>query len=222
MFWGGAVGLWELEKRRLVRRERFERPAPPLPDGLRSCLPEGGSELDSFAVVRHHLAELDRAAPAADVLGRMTHLEFKHRLPELLLMRVDKISMACSVEARVPFLDHRLVELTMGIPMAFKVAGGVPKAILKRAVADLLPDAIIHRPKVGFGVPMREWLRSDLGRSIETTITRSALHAEGYFDEAAVAALFRRHRAGRDLSLPIWILYTLGAWHDRWVAGRRA
>jgi asparagine synthase (glutamine-hydrolysing) len=222
MFWGGAVGLWELEKRRLLRRARFERPVPQVPEGLRACLPESFFRPDSFAVVAHHLAELDRAFPAADVLGRMTYLEFKLRLPELLLMRVDKISMGTSVEARVPFLDHRLVEFTMGIPAAVKVARGVPKALLKRAVTGLLPDAIVHRKKIGFGVPMREWLRGDLGRRVEMTVTRSPLRDEGLFDPAAVAGLFRRHRGGRDLSLPIWTLYTLTAWFDRWVAGRRA
>jgi asparagine synthase (glutamine-hydrolysing) len=122
----------------------------------------------------------------------------------------------------VPFLDHRLVEFTMGIPAALKVARGVSKALLKRAVTGLLPDAIVHRKKIGFGVPMREWLRGDLGRSVEMTVTRSPLRDEGLFDPAAVAGLFRRHRGGRDLSLPIWTLYTLTAWFDRWVAGRRA
>jgi len=156
------------------------------------------------------------------VLGRMTYLELKLRLPELLLMRVDKISMGTSVEARVPFLDHRLVEFTMGIPMAVKVARGVPKALLKRVATGLLPDTIVHRKKMGFGVPMREWLRGDFGRRVETTVTRSPLRDEDLLETAAVAGLFREHRGGRDLSLPIWTLYTLAAWFDRWVAGRRA
>jgi asparagine synthase (glutamine-hydrolysing) len=222
MFWGGAVGLWELEKGRLLRRAAFEGTAPQIPEGLRACLPESFFRPDSFGVVAHHLAELDRAFPTADLLSRMSYLEFKLRLPELLLMRVDKISMGTAVEARVPFLDHRLVEFTMGIPVSTKVVRGVPKSLLKRAVAGLLPDAIVHRKKVGFGVPMCEWLRSDLGRTVETTVMRSPLRAEGLFDADAVAGLFRRHRSGRDLSLPIWTLYTLTAWFDRWVAGRRA
>src|SRR4029450_2425701 len=148
------------------------------------------------------------------------YLEFKLRLPELLLMRVDKISMSTSIEARVPFLDHKLVEFSMGIPMRLKVKGSVQKYILKKSCEGIIPDDVIYRKKMGFGAPMSEWLRGDFGAVAEATITESPLRREGYFDDHYVRDLFRRHRAGQNHGPPIWTLYNLTAWFDRWVAGR--
>src|SRR5258707_8963820 len=95
----------------------------------------------------------------------MTYLELKLRLPELLLMRVDKITMATSVEARVPFLDHHLVEYAMGIPREFKVSGSTGKHILKRALEPILPHDLLYSKKRGFGAPIREWFRTSLGKN---------------------------------------------------------
>jgi asparagine synthase (glutamine-hydrolysing) len=173
-------------------------------------------------VIEHYRDAVARAFPGADVLTRMAYLEFKLRLPELLLMRVDKVTMAASVEARVPFLDHRLVELTMALPMASKVAGGVTKHLLKRACEGILPADVIHRRKVGFAAPMAEWLRGDFGRHAEAAVLASPLVREGLLDAGAIRPLFRRHRAGGDTSLAIWTLYSLAAWFDRWVVGRHA
>ena len=103
----------------------------------------------------------------------MIHNEFRLRLPELLLMRVDKITMASSLEARVPFLDHALVELTMDIPEVAKLRGGNAKNLLKEAVAGVIPDEIIHREKMGFAAPMAQWLRGDFGKRAETEILGS-------------------------------------------------
>jgi asparagine synthase (glutamine-hydrolysing) len=218
-FWGGAIMFWESAKRALVVPARFGAAAPPVPAGFEGVLPAAFFRPDSFAVVSHYLGEFDRRFPGADVLTRMIYLEFKLRLPELLLMRVDKISMSTSVEARVPFLDHKLVEFTMGVPMGLKVRNGVPKHLLKRACAGLIPDSIIHRPKVGFGAPMREWLRGEFGRAAEATVLGSRLRCLGFLDYGRVADMFRQHRAGADHGLGIWTLYNLTAWFDRWVAG---
>jgi asparagine synthase (glutamine-hydrolysing) len=221
LFWGGALSFWELPKRRLVRRERLP-PGPAVPAGLEALVPPAFLLPDSAGVIGHYRDAVARAFPGADALTRMTYLEFKLRLPELLLMRVDKITMATSVEARVPFLDHRLVELTMALPMASKVAGGVTKHLLKRACEGILPADVIHRPKVGFAAPMAEWLRGDFGRHAEATVLASPLTRDGLLDAGAIRPLFQRHRAGGDTSLAIWTLYNLAAWFDRWVAGRRA
>jgi asparagine synthase (glutamine-hydrolysing) len=222
LFWGGAVVFGESEKARLVRRERFRGSAAPVPASLRAFAPDSFFRPDSFGVIAEYLREFDQAFPSADVLTRMAYLECKLRLPELLLMRVDKITMSTSVEARVPFLDYRLVEFTMGIPMSLKVKRDVPKYLLKKACEGIIPDDVIHRTKMGFGVPMREWLRGDFGRRIESVILNSPMRSEGYLNYDGVADLFRRQRAGRDLSLPIWTLFNLTAWFDHWIAGRRA
>lgn len=220
-FWGGAIVYWESTKRRLLRPDRLPTRIGEVPEPVRGMLPASFLVPDSFAVVAHYLAEFDRAFPSADVLTRMIYLEFKLRLPELLLMRVDKVSMSTSIEARVPFLDHKLVEFTMGVPMALKVRGDVPKYLLKKACEGLIPRDVIYRPKMGFGAPMREWLRGEFGQAAEATIQGSPLAREGYFDDQYVADMFHRHRAGQDFGLQIWTLYNLTAWFDRWVAGPR-
>lgn len=217
-FWGGAISFWEPAKRRILKSGRFSGECRNLPEPVRSLLPPGFVDFDSLAVVRHHMVEFDRRWPCADVLLRMIYLEFKLRLPELLLMRVDKITMSTSVEARVPFLDHRLVELSMAVPMSLKVKNAVPKYVLKKSCEDLLPDDIIYRKKMGFGAPMREWLQGEFGRESEETVMGSTLKGEGYFDYERIRRMFLEHRRGRDNGLKLWTLYNLTAWFDRWVA----
>jgi asparagine synthase (glutamine-hydrolysing) len=218
LFWGGAVSFWELPKRRLVRRDRVT--ATPAPLGLEAFVPAAFLAPDSAAVVGHYRTAAGRAI--SDPLARMIYLELKLRLPELLLMRVDRITMAASVEARVPFLDHRLVEMTLGVPMAVKVKDGVPKHLLKRVCAGILPRDVIDRPKVGFAAPMAAWLRGEFGRAAESTVLGSGPVRDGILDAAVVRGLFRRHRAGGDASLAIWTLYTLADWYGRWIGGSRA
>src|SRR6185503_1126066 len=104
-----------------------------------------------------YLDHIERERPDSEFLARMTYLELKLRLPELLLMRVDKVTMATSVEARVPFLDHHLVEYALGLPRSLKVQGVTGKHILKRALEEILPHDLLYEPKRGFGAPVREW-----------------------------------------------------------------
>src|SRR5207302_2390141 len=123
----------------------------------------------------------------------MTYLDLNLRLPELLLMRLDKMSMAVSLEAREPFLDHKLVELVMSVPGAVKTRNGVLKYILKKAVRGVIPDEVIDRKKQGFGVPVYEWFFGALGER-----TRRELHAfcrdTDYLDRGAVDTLIEQNR----------------------------
>ena len=166
------------------------------------------------------LAAFDGAHPGRDMLTRMIHVEMKLRLAELLLMRVDKITMSNSVEGRVPFLDQGLVEFSMDIPGAWKVRGGTKKHLLKKALDGILTADIIHRPKMGFGAPMAEWLRSGFGHEAEAGVMNSKLPADFGFDRDQIRALFRDHRDGRrDNALHLWTLFNLTAWHDHWIDG---
>jgi asparagine synthase (glutamine-hydrolysing) len=207
-FWGGAIAWREAEKRRLLSRDGRDRI-----DGL-----------NSHEVV----LAIDRLARARlegddDFGKRMIYLELHNRLAELLLMRVDKITMASSVEARVPFLDHALVEFTMRLPTDLKIRGGQTKYLLKKAMTGILPDEIIHRPKQGFGAPVKEWLRGDLYAEAFKSVMRSRLRQENLLDYDHVERLFLAHRAGtRDHSWHLWTLYNLSRWYDHWIAGEAA
>src|SRR5690606_30810608 len=104
-------------------------------------------------------AEYHAAAPRPDILSAMAWQDMSVRLPELLLQRVDRMTMLNSIEARVPFLDHRLVELAFQLPPAFKTGQGVSKRIVKLAARGIVPDQVTDRRKVGFDVPLSAWLR---------------------------------------------------------------
>jgi asparagine synthase (glutamine-hydrolysing) len=166
-------------------------------------------------------AEALARKPDADYLQRMAYLEFSHRLPELLLMRVDKITMAHGLEARVPFLDHRLVEWTMTLPERTKVpryasAGGETKTLLKKAVESVLPQDIIYRKKQGFAAPVSEWFRGPLKSYWEAETLGSPLIRE-VFDADALRSLFAAHIAGkRDFGKSLYALLNLALWHKQY------
>ena len=203
-FWGAAVVFDETLKARLLSsdaRARF--------DGL-----------SSYEVVKEDLARVERERPASDFLARMTYLELKLRLPELLLMRVDKMTMATSVEARVPFLDHHLVEYAMGVPRALKVEGRSGKHVLKRALEGVLPRDVLYRRKRGFGAPVEGWFRGPSAAELEARVMNSTFRRRGLLDYDFVARLFEEHRRGaRDWGFHLWALLNLSLWYERWIEG---
>jgi asparagine synthase (glutamine-hydrolysing) len=199
-YWGGEVCFrGEIKQQLLVRRPSH----------------------DSYSGVERHWADAMRARPNGDLLQRMTYLELQQRLPELLLMRLDKLCMANSVEGREPFLDHRLVEFAMALPPRLKHRDGVGKWALRQAMRGILPDEIIDRPKQGFGTPMEEWLRGPFGAKAQAAVRASSLRERGLLNYGQIDRLFSAHRADRgDWSKHLWNLYTVSVWHDRWIAGR--
>ena len=202
-FWGGAICYRGLFKERILASNGR---VPP----------------DSYDVVRRFWEQAERERPGADLLQKMTYLELKQRLAELLLMRVDKMTMATSVEARVPFLDHELVEFALALPPEMKVRNGTGKYLLKKAVSrSLLPEHIVYRAKQGFGAPVAEWFQGDLGVRAQQVIARSALRELGLLDYAEVDRLWEAHRRGpHNWAFQLWNLYNVSAWYDYWVAGR--
>ena len=222
-FWSGATVFWDLLKEQLITEESISSCSVPQEIIDSGLLSETYLEADTFNVIRSFQDRLLENHPGADVLTRMIYNEFKLRLPELLLMRVDKISMSVALEARVPFLDHKFVEFTMDIPMEWKVRNGVPKYLLKKAVEGLIPDQIIYRKKMGFGAPMAQWLRGEFGRQVEKGILGSRLMERGYFNLEYISRLISDHRTGRaDNSLYIWTLFNLTSWYDYWIDQRTA
>jgi asparagine synthase (glutamine-hydrolysing) len=144
--------------------------------------------------------------------------EFGLRLPELLLMRIDRFSMANSVEARVPFLDPALVEFVYRLPLSQKLANGTPKAVLKKAISDVVPPWVISRPKQGFGAPVSAWLRSQLGDLFERLIDTDSIRP--YFRQEALQAALHRTRGGRGRAkMYLWPVVNFALWHRQWIEG---
>lgn len=217
-FWSGATTFWDLNKKDLIDASRIQ-PSGALADLVRcGLLPASNLQPDTFNVVKSFYDRIDSTAPGSDVLTRMIYSEMKLRLPELLLMRVDKIGMSESIEARVPFLDHELVEFTMDIPMEDKIQGGRVKDLLKTAVRGLIPDQIIDRKKMGFGAPMSDWMRGDFGKQVEGVLLASRVFDRLPFDREHIRWLITEHREGRrEHALFLWALFNLAAWYDYWI-----
>ena len=132
-----------------------------------------------------------------DVLARMFAVDAHTQLPDDILMLTDKMTMAASLECRVPLLDHELVELAAKIPANVKVAGGELKSLMKKALADVLPREVLYRPKRGFGAPMGAWMKGPLAGMLESTLSRESVEARGLLNYAPVAKLIEDHRANR-------------------------
>jgi asparagine synthase (glutamine-hydrolysing) len=159
--------------------------------------------------------------PHQSMLGRTLYADQKTYLVELL-MKQDQMSMAASIESRVPFLDHTLVEFAASIPDSLKMRGGTQKYVLKKALHGLLPRDIIYRKKMGFPTPLRQWMRDSRAEPLYRALrSRDGLVA-AHFDLHAVDALIDRHRSGRiDATDRLWRLLNLQLWGDLFVTGRK-
>jgi asparagine synthase (glutamine-hydrolysing) len=215
LFWSGAFIFDETQKRPLLTRSYLAR---------LSAASAGGREcITSHSVVRRDLDRLLGQKAGADQLERMIYQDLKLRLSELLLMRVDKVTMAASVEARVPFLDHRLVEFAMKLPRSLKYRKGETKYILKRALEGVVPEAVLERKKRGFGAPIKDWLFDRMSNFVEEGLFNSALRRRELFDYDHIRRLLGEQRAGRvNYSFHLWSLLNLSLWYDRWIEPRGA
>ncbi len=129
--------------------------------------------------------------------------------------------MACSLEARAPFLDHEVVEFAASLPLDLKIRPGVSKYILKRYMADKLPAALLHRPKMGFGVPIKIWFRKDLREYLNDHLLSESFNNRGYFKPEAVRKMLDRHYSGVfDYSYKLYALLMLELWHRQFLDSR--
>jgi asparagine synthase (glutamine-hydrolysing) len=196
MFWGGAEAFSTEGKRRVLSprlREKFK----------------GATSWDVIAPI--HQRFLDHA-PDPSPLNWMTYLDLQMRLPELLLMRVDKMTMAVGLESRVPFLDHKVIEFAARIPSGMKIKGGQLKQILKKAVAPVLPEQILNRKKQGFGLPIQEWFIQKLGPRVKSDL-QEFMEQTDLLDHDEVDRLIREGRATR-----AWCLLNLALWWKHFIA----
>jgi asparagine synthase (glutamine-hydrolysing) len=196
MFWSGAEAFTHEEKQRL------------LGPAVRRRL----NGLTSFEAIRPARERFERTAWDTSHINWMTYADLNLRLPELLLMRVDKMSMAVSLEARVPFLDHDLVTLALSIPSRLKLANGELKHMLKRAVRGLIPDELIDRKKQGFGVPVNEMLPGPLAAMARREVAEFARRTE-LLDAAEADRVMRTADGAK-----VWYLMNLALWWRHFIA----
>jgi asparagine synthase (glutamine-hydrolysing) len=162
----------------------------------------------------HQLASAD----SVDTLNRMLYVDTKLYLPDLLLARTDKASMAASVEARVPLLDHRLVEFAASLPPGLKVRGLARKYLLKKAARTLLPATIIDRKKQGFPTPISVWLRKEARSFLRETLSPARIAQRGLFNPACVQQLLEDHDRGRaDHGGVLWALIHVELWYQLFI-----
>jgi asparagine synthase (glutamine-hydrolysing) len=196
LFLSGAVAYYEAEKAAVLAR------------GFRERHPD----LDSFSVVEDLYRRIEERVPGATFLQKITFIELQLRLPELLLMRVDKMAMAHAVEVRVPFLDRDLLDFGLSVDESFKLRNGVLKEPLKRLAARYVGHDAVYRPKTGFGAPIREWFGSQLGRHMSNLLEEDRAEIEAYFDvDALLERLARRPRTVND-AFQLWVVYNLLNW----------
>jgi len=164
-------------------------------------------------------AEYERASGAPlDDVNRIAYIEFFAKMSEVLLQRVDRVSMWHSLEARSPFIDHDLVELAFAVPGSMKYRPGNLKALLKDVARPHLPAPVIERKKMGFSFPFKQWLRGSLGGVVEAALERGRIFQDGWLDRRFATRLLQEHRRGlADHAPRLWTLYSLSRWYDRWV-----
>lgn len=159
-------------------------------------------------------AEIDSDEP----IDCLLYLDSKTYLPGDILVKVDRMSMAVSLEARAPLLDHKLIDFVTGIPASLKLAGFETKHLLKKAIEDLVPHEILHRPKQGFGVPIQEWINRELRSRLRETLTEPRTRQRGYIDAHYVDVLLDEHERGRrDHSMGLWALFMLELWNRQFL-----
>jgi asparagine synthase (glutamine-hydrolysing) len=191
VFWSGSEAFSYVQKQHLLSPRLGKRFA----------------DYSSWETVRPIRQRFEATAWDRSIINWMTYLDLNLRLPELLLMRVDKMSMGVSLEARVPFLDHKFVELVMSIPGALKTKDGKLKYVLKKAIRGLIPDDLINRKKQGFGVPVYEWFFQELGVFASNELN-SFCEQTDFLNREAVMALLNdkrhRHLAWYLLNFALW------------------
>jgi len=162
--------------------------------------------------------DLSAKVTTGEPLDRLLYIDSKTYLPGDILAKVDRTSMAVSLEARAPLLDHKLIEFVGQMPAKLKLSGLESKHLLKKAVADLVPHEILNRPKQGFGVPIQDWINRQLRSRIRESLTEPRSQQRGYVEPGYINVLLNEHERGRrDHSDGLWALFMLELWHRQFI-----
>jgi len=179
------------------------------------------AELDSFDLVAPLYRRIEECRPEATFLQQMTFIELQLRLPELLLMRVDKMSMANSIEVRVPFLDRDLVDFALSVPDSFKLRDGIMKEPLKRLASRFVGPRAAYATKRGFPAPVHGWFRSELGDCMRDMLRDDRAELEGFFDLSRLRRRLDCGRLGANEALQLWVIFNLMLWRRRFLTSSR-
>jgi asparagine synthase (glutamine-hydrolysing) len=196
-FWGGAIALGEEKKRALINMRVYQ-------------------DHDSYSHIAEYQAVLESVKAEYDSADYVNALDFFHRLPELLLMRADRMGMANSIELRVPFLDHCLIEFAVALPFKMRVNGGTTKALLKKALRGIIPDLIIDRPKTGFGGSWNNMVTAKVVQLARTMLIDEPSGLQHYLNIPHLRELFALPHE----KIPkgaVWVLLNAGLWYRRWI-----
>jgi len=193
------------------RREFFERHYYFTDADKRAIFETGGVP---YAETDEMLYQLFRETAPAGIRNAVAYVDLQTQLPEEFLMMTDRFSMAHSVEARTPFLDHELAATVFSIPAGMRTGWPDPKRMLRDAIGDLLPPEHLHRPKSGFVLPLRDWLRGNLRATVENLLAPNRLKAQGILRPEFFERYVRPHLDGRaDYTAKVWAAFMFQLWH---------
>lgn len=172
------------------------------------------SVYDSFSLFEYYFNK----TKGWDPLSRVQYVDIKTYLPNDILVKVDRMSMAVSLEVRAPFLDHKLIEFVATIPSNLKLKGMLSKYILKKTISHLLPNEILTRKKMGFGVPIGIWFKNELKNMTQEILFNSKFSQRGYFNIEFVREMWNQHQRGiSNFSSHLWALLMFELWHQRFI-----
>ncbi len=167
--------------------------------------------MDSYGFIRDYF----ESSGTSDLLNRQLYVDIKTYLVDDILVKVDRMSMATSLEARVPFLDHRIVEFAATVPGRLKLKGNTTKHLLKKTMGKHLPDPILRRGKEGFSIPIKNWLKNELKDLMLDVLAPAKIRREGFFNASHVERLVSEHLNGKENhSHRLWAMMVFGIWQD--------
>ena len=167
-----------------------------------------------------HIEELFRRADHRSPVNQGLYVDVKSYLVDNCLVKMDRMSMAASLEARVPLLDKELVELAFQIPDDLKVNGAKTKVLLKNVAARHVPQKCVYRPKEGFSIPIKNWLAKELRPLMDDLLSKDRLRRQGIFEVQTLEKLKAEHLSNTaNHSHILWALMIFEAWHDLWLKG---
>jgi asparagine synthase (glutamine-hydrolysing) len=181
------------------------------PDEQLELLKDSGA-IDRYSDITAH------ECSATDPIDRLTYFYCKFYLQDDILTKVDRASMACSLEVRAPFLDYTFVEFANSIPTHLKLRGFTTKYILKKAMANKLPPDIVGRGKKGFGIPVAKWFRNELRNFVADTFSETRIRQQGIFNDRAITRLWQEHQSGcKDNRKQLWTLFMFQLWFEKYM-----